>query len=395
MATERISKRAVDSLIASVNDQYLWDTELSGFGVKITPKGRRTYFVQYRLGGRKGRTRRYTIGVHGTLTTEQARSIAKRILGEVASGKDPLEAKDTERRALTVSEAGERFLTEHARAKLKPRSADAYEHVFRLHIVPAFGHIKLHELTPSRIARLHHEMRTTPYSANRSIAFLSKFMNWTEKHGLRPEGRNPCRHIEKYPEVKRERFLSPVELARLGEAVSHAEKDGAITPWMAGAIRLLALTGARLSEILTLKWDWVNFEHHTIRLPDSKTGAKTIYLNTPALNTLAELPRMEDNPFVICGTKEGAHLVNLQKPWRRVRKMADLPNVRIHDLRHSFASVAVSGNMSLPILGALLGHSQPQTTARYAHLSADPLKAASDAVGERIAAAMQGELISK
>ena len=149
------------------------------------------------------------------------------------------------------------------------------------------------------------------------------------------------------------------------------------------------LTGARLSEVLTLKWDYVDFEGQQLRLPDSKTGQKSVYLNAPALEVLASIPRLEDNPYVICGKKPGAHLVNLQKPWRRVRKAAGLDDVRIHDLRHSFASIAAGGGMSLPVIGALLGHTQPQTTQRYAHLSADPLKAASDAIGARIAAAMR------
>ena len=217
---------------------------------------------------------------------------------------------------------------------------------------------------------------------------MSKFFNWTEKNGFRPDGSNPCRHVEKYKETKRERFLSEAELAQLGEALREAETDKSASPWVIAAIRLLTLTGARLSEVLTLRWDYVDFERATIRLPDSKTGAKTLYLNAPALEVLSGIPRLEDNPHVICGERKGAHLVNLQKPWRRIRQAAGLGDVRIHDLRHSFASVAAAGGMSLPLIGALLGHSQPATTARYAHLSSDPLRAASDAIAGRIAGAM-------
>jgi len=222
------------------------------------------------------------------------------------------------------------------------------------------------------------------YQANRCLALLSKFFNWTEKHGFRHDGSNPCRHIERYKEDKRERFLSETELTALSNILTQAEKTGTASPWVIAAIRLLMLTGARHSEILTLKWEWIDFERACIRLPDSKTGAKTLYLNAPALEVLANTPRLEGNPHVICGDKDGAHLVNLQKPWKRIRQAAGLEEVRIHDLRHSFASVAVAGGMSLPLIGALLGHSQPATTARYAHLASDPLRAASETIASRI-----------
>ena len=169
----------------------------------------------------------------------------------------------------------------------------------------------------------------------------------------------------------------------------NAEEKGLATPWMVAAIRLLLFTGARLSEILTLRWEHIHLENHQIRLPDSKTGQKSIYLSPPALTVLAELPRVHNNPFVICGGKSGNHLINIQRPWRRIRKEAGLEDVRIHDLRHTFASIGAIGGVSLPILGGLVGHSQPQTTARYAHLSADPLMAANDAIGERIEQAMK------
>jgi len=219
-------------------------------------------------------------------------------------------------------------------------------------------------------------------------ALLSKFFNWCERQGHRPDGSNPCRHVEKFGETKRERFLSAEELTRLGEALRAADAKRTASPWIIGAISLLALTGARLSEILTLKWEFVNLERAMIRLPDSKTGAKTLYLNAPALAVLNELPRVDGNPFVIVGERKGARLVNLQKPWRRIRKAAGLDDVRLHDLRHSFASVGAAGGMSLPLIGALLGHSQPQTTHRYAHLAADPLRAASETIAGSISSAL-------
>ncbi|MGH6989060.1 MAG: site-specific integrase [Stellaceae bacterium] len=202
---------------------------------------------------------------------------------------------------------------------------------------------------------------------------------------MRPDGSNPCRHVEKYPQRRRERFLSAVELARLGDAL--AAFDG--SPNVVAAVKLLVFTGARLGEVLGLRWEWIDFERGAARLPDSKTGAKTLHLPPPALAVLAELPRIEGNPHVIAGAREGAAWVNLEKPWRAIRKVAGLDDVRLHDLRHAFASVAASSGMGLPIIGKMLGHTQAQTTARYAHLASDPVKAAT-AVAGKIAAAIGG-----
>ena len=231
-------------------------------------------------------------------------------------------------------------------------------------------------------------MKAAPYQANRTLALLSKFFNWCEQQALRPDGTNPCRHVEKYPEHKRERFLSAKELSNLGNALDEEERHQTSSPWIIAAIRLLILSGARLGEILTLEWEHVDFDNAMLRLPDSKTGAKVIYLSPLAMETLQSIPRIEGNPFVVCGHKTGTHLVNLEKPWRRIRAKAGLNDVRLHDLRHSFASVAASNGLSLPIIGALLGHTQPQTTARYAHLAADPLRQTVNLITDEIASAM-------
>ncbi|HZK90155.1 MAG TPA: site-specific integrase [Stellaceae bacterium] len=215
---------------------------------------------------------------------------------------------------------------------------------------------------------------------------MSTMFNLAERWGLRPDGSNPCRHVDKYPQHRRERFLSPAELARLGDAL--VAYDG--SPYTVAAVKLLVFTGARLGEILGLRWEWIDFERGEARLPDSKTGAKTLHLPPPALAVLAGLPRLDGNPYVIAGAKPGAALVNLEKPWRAIRQSAGLDDVRLHDLRHAFASVAASSGMGLPIIGKMLGHSQPATTARYAHLASDPVKAAAAAVAGKIAAAMSG-----
>jgi integrase len=390
LTSANITKRAVDAAKARKTDSYLWDRELPGFGLKVTPAGRKVYLVQYRLGGRQGRTRRVTIGQHGELTPAFARAEAKRLLGGIAAGHDPAAERDKARAGKSLAVVLEQFMAEHVRPKLKASTAASYQRVARLYVLPSLGRRSIGEVTRADIARLHHEMSGKPYQANSTLAMLSKFFGWAEKHGLRPDGSNPCRHVDKYREARRERFLSPAELARLGDALREAERDNSATPWAIAAIRLLSFTGARRNEILSLRWEHVSEEHGCLMLPDSKTGRKAIHLSAPAIALLQTIPRIEGNPYVICGEKVGQHLVNVEKPWRRIRKAAKLEDVRLHDLRHSFASVAASGGQSLVVIGKMLGHSQPATTARYAHLADDPVKAASDAVGRHIAAAMGG-----
>jgi integrase len=274
--------------------------------------------------------------------------------------------------------------------RCKPRTAEEYQFAVSRYICPVLGHHRIADLTRADVAQLHHQLRDRPYQANRSLAVLSKMMNLSEEWGLRPDGSNPCRHVKMYREEKRERYLTKDELRRLGAALADAERDGTESPFAMVAVGLLILTGARLMEILTLRWEYIDFENEVLRLPDCKTGAKLIHLNEPAINLLRALPQMVGNPHVIAGKKDGASLVNLGKPWRRICAKAGLTDVRLHDLRHSFASVAVGSGMSLPMIGKLLGHTQPATTARYAHLAADPLRAASNLIGAEISAAMNG-----
>jgi len=251
-------------------------------------------------------------------------------------------------------------------------------------VLPAIGARRVADVTRQDVARLHHARQATPTEANRTLALLSTMFNIAERWGMRPDGSNPCPHIERFPQKHRERFLSADELGRLGYALSNY--DGSL--YVVGAIKLLVFTGARLGEVLGLRWEWVDFERGEARLPDSKTGAKTLHLPPPALETLAGLQGVEGNPHVIVGGKAGARLVNLEKPWRAIREDAGLEDVRLHDLRHAFASVAASSGLGLPIIGKMLGHSQPQTTARYAHLARDPVKASASAGASKIAAAM-------
>ena len=230
------------------------------------------------------------------------------------------------------------------------------------------------------MTKFHHDLRHIPYEANRCLEIISKMFNLAELWGLRPDGSNPRRLIQKYPEVKRERYLSLDEIKHLGDVLREVEHEGREMPSAILAIRLLIYTGCRLSEIMTLQWDYVDLEARTLNLPDSKSGAKKVFLGRPACELLENAPRLHGNPWVITGTLPGARLNDLQPFWQRVRARAGLPEVRIHDLRHTFASTAIAAGHPLPIIGKLLGHTQVQTTARYAHLAAQPAMIAADSI---------------
>jgi integrase len=386
----KITKRAVDQLAPNCGQSTtLWDSDVKGFGIRCRPSGAKFYVLKARIGGRQ---RWLTIGRHGSpWTVETARREAWRLLGLRAAGLDPATLRDRQRGAITVAQLGMRFLAEYVPQHCKPRTAEEYRRAVELHINPILGQQRISDLTRPDVARLHHRLCDKPYQANRTLAVMSKMMNLAEEWGLRTDGSNPVRHVKKHREHKRERYLSDAELQRLGAALLNAQANAVESPFAIAAVWLLILTGARLTEILTLKWVMVDFENAVLRLPDSKTGAKPIYLNAAAIDLLQTIPRLDGNSHVIVGKRPAARLINLQRTWRRLRTQAGLDDVRIHDLRHSFASVAVGSGMSLPMIGKLLGHTQPATTARYAHLGADPMRAASDLVGGKIASLMHAK----
>ena len=376
----KLTKRHIDALPAREKEYFVWDDQLKGFGVRVYPNGGKRYVAQ---AFRRGKTIRVQIGRYEALAFEQAKARARQAVADIDDGRNPNNEKETERLSPTVAQLAERFLEQYVPHHCKPRTQVEYRHAVNRYILPALGSIKLTALARDDVAALHHEMRDKPYQANRTLGVVSKMMNQAEAWGLRPDRSNPCYHIRKYKERKRERFLTGEELARLGKALDEEES---LAPAAVTAFRLLLYTGARLSEIQTLKWEYVR--GNRIHLPDSKTGAKTIPLNGPALEVLASARRVDGNPHVIVGAGEGMHLTDLQKPWRRLRKAAGLDDVRIHDLRHTFASEAVMGGESLPMVGKILGHTQTQTTARYAHIADDPLQGASERIATSLKRAM-------
>lgn len=405
----RITKAQVDRMQPG---DVLQDTDLKGFRVRCQGKSK-SFIAYYRMNRRQ---RWFTLGRYGVLTVEQARLKAKEVLGAVAGGNDPAAKKDAFRKAPTVAECAQSFMLHHVQVRLKPASQRYYIGIIEQLINPKIGGLKIRGITRQDVARLHDSYKNKPTYANRMLAILSVMCNWAEQRGYRDENSNPCRLIPKYKEHACERFLTDAELTRLaqvlieaeqgadkfeairlaarrqGRRVAHAERPTLTASTMAvAAIRVLLFTGARHNEIVKAKWDYLDFERGILRLPDSKTGQKVIILNGPALKILQSLPRVKDNPYIFAGEVEGRPINSLQNVWERIRKVAQLDDVRIHDLRHSYASTAVGAGFSLAVTGRLLGHTQAATTQRYAHFADDPLRKANDAVGNRINSLMQAQ----
>lgn len=407
----KLTKRSVDAIHPTGHASITYDADLKGFGVRMGPSGSLSWFVEYRpgAGGRRVSKRRMVLGSR-ELTPEQARTAAKEVLANVALGKDPATSRQRERDMSTFREFAQRYLSEEAALKLKPGTVKNYEICVRKHAAPTLGSIKLDAVSTADISRLHLRIgQAKPMTANRVVECISSIYRYAAICNVVPYGHNPTNGIRAFREHRRERFLSSAELAKLGEAIREGETVGIpyivdetkptskhapkpenrrtlIDQFAAAAVRLLLLTGARLREILDLKWDYVDLERGLLFLPDSKTGRKTIVLNAPAMGILAGLPRM--SCFVIAGEQQNKPRVDLNRPWRAIVRRAGLQGLRIHDLRHTHASFGAGAGLGLPIIGKLLGHTQASTTQRYAHLDADPLRRASEQIASQIATAM-------
>ncbi len=316
--------------------------------------------------------------------------MATQALAAVARGEDPQAGKLTARTAPTMADLWTRYETDHLPQKKLSSQRDDLQK-WRDIIGPELAKQKVNDVARDDIVRIHRRLALTPYQANRALALLSKLFNLAELWGMRADGTNPCRHVTKFPEQHRERYLTGDELARLGDALRTGLAAQTETPYMVAAIQLLLLTGARLNEILTAQWAWVDWDRRVIQLPDSKTGRKPLFLSEPAIDVLRglqALPTAKDCHYIIRGKSKSRSLVNLAKPWRRICERASLTGVRLHDLRHTAASVGVAQGMSLPVIGRLLGHTQASTTHRYAHVDIDPALAAVDLIGSAIYSAM-------
>lgn len=417
MAKGKLTERSVDALRSAAADYFVWDTHLKGLGVRVSPNGKRVFVLKYRLIGRR-ETRRLTLGAYGPLTVVVARKQARRLLGDIVSGTDPARERKASKLLPTVRQLGEAYLID-VKARLKVRTAADYEAIWEKKIDPTLGSHRVVDVTPGDVAKVHRGLSKTPYQANRVLAVIGAFFSFAAREGHRARHDNPAHPIKFFPESARERFLSPAEFKRLGDALATAERLGLppapqhrrkprseltaklrpksadvprpADPMVLAAIRLIVLTGCREGEILSLRWDAVDLDRGFLRLADTKTGRSIRPLGAPAAALLTRLPRQAGSAYVFPGVKQGSHLQEIKRVWYAVRHAANLNDVRMHDLRHSFASVPAIENTSLLIIRSLLGHTDIKTTQRYAHLGDDPVKAAADRTARTVDAWLSGQ----
>ncbi|NCC61327.1 MAG: DUF4102 domain-containing protein [Verrucomicrobiae bacterium] len=372
----KLTNGLVNELEAQRDAYIIWDPQLTGFAVRVNPGGRKTFFFKYNTLDRK--TRKITIGKHGSLTAEEARRTAKIYAQRIAAGEDPVEKLNEYKNSITVQELFDLYTERHGKMHKKAKSVESDYHIWNKHIKEALGSTNIMAVQKADILKFHHSLRGIPYQANRALALLRHMFNKAEEWDILKPGSNPCAKVREYKEHSRERYLSKEEVKRLLETLDDIDREQSEHESVTRAIRLLLFTGCRKSEILTLKWDYVDFRNSCFHLPDSKTGKKCVPVGRAVIEMLLAIPRRNDTSYVIYGPRCGEFFRDIHHQWNRIRKRAGLPDVRIHDLRHTYASFAVAQGYSLPLIGNILGHRDSATTQRYAHVPLDPVRLATD-----------------
>jgi integrase len=372
--TDQVIKRLP---LPDCSNRIVFDDAVKGFGIRLNATGARVFVLAYRRKS-DGQQRRYTIGAFGAWNTTQAREEAKNLKREVDGGGDPAGQREDSRAAPTMADLAERFIADYLPRK-RPSTQRVYGQQIAADIVPAFGTMKVAAVTHADVDGWHRRMRVRPTHANRTLAVLSKMFSLAVRWGWRPD--NPCKGVERFGEEKRTRYLSGAELDRLTVALDKLPDQSA-----ADAVRLLLLTGARRGELLAAKWANIDLEAGVWNKPGATTKTKTLHsvpLSKPACRLLAEMRERTDSDWLF-PARGGGHRSHINAAWIGLRKAAKLPGVRLHDLRHTYATILASSGLSLPVIGKLLGHTTPIMTLRYSHLTDDPLRQATERVGSII-----------
>lgn len=377
--TQHLTDAIVKHLPAPArNNKIYYDASQAGFGARVTANGHRSFILNYTTRG-ASRERRYTIGAFPNWSTVAARNEARRLRRLIDNGGDPLGQIEDERSAPNLSDLIERFADEHF-PRLRPSTAKKYRELIGKHVRPHFSpHTKVADVAYADIDRLHRKITAAghPYAANRTLSLLSKMFTLAVRWEMATA--NPAKNVEKNLELKRKRYLSGDELGRLIVALSeHANQQSA------NIFRVLMMTGARRGEVLGMRWDQVDLTTGTWTKLASSTKQKAdhiVPLSAPARQLLSEIRAGQPKGEFVFPDVAGGHRRDIDNGWRKICKAAGIAGLRVHDLRHNFASQLASGGASLPLIGALLGHTDQTTTARYAHLFQDPQRQAVEKVG--------------
>nr|WP_306418680.1 site-specific integrase [Pseudovibrio sp. Alg231-02] len=416
MSMPNITKRTMDAARPASKKQIFWDSKLKGFGLQVMPSGAKTFVVQYRT--HEGRSRLMNLGKYGELTPDQARDLATDVLAKVRNGDDPLLKRESKRSAPTVNVLLDTYMSKHVQVHNKPKTMKDIERLLKRCVRSRLGQMKLNSVRRQDVAKLHHSLRATPRQANQVLAVLSKAFNLAEVWGLRPEHSNPVRLVKRYKENERDRFLSEEELQRLERTLELVDQEG--LPWIIKAgkstakhlpkdvakrktpinpralycLRLLLYTGARLNEITTLKWKHIDFELATIALPSRKGDERKPHpASNSVIEILSDIPRVDGSPYILPGFKDPTRPISIEvveNAWQRIRVHANIPDVRIHDLRHTVGTFAAQAGSNAFLISHLLRHRNVTITNRYVNHDAHPIRVLSETIGERIEAGLEG-----
>lgn len=384
MAKLKLTKTAVDAATPKEREYELRDTTVPGFLLKVTPAGRKIFMLQYQTNA--GVRRKPAIGRFGALTVELARKIAQDWLAEVRQGKDPSEQKSAARAAPTVKQLCERFIEDYSKLHNKPSTVQGNEQNIKNHVLPRLGRMKVPDVTRADISALMTAMADRPIIANRTLACLGKMFNLAEVWGYRPDGSNPCRHVQKYTEKGSTRFITDDEMRKLYAYLDEADRNGLEHPFITLAIRLQFEFAARMSEVLALEWKWIDLDQRRVTWPDSKTGGMTKPLSEEAHRLLSTAPRFEDSPFVCPSIFEPSKRMTgntYHHGWRRILERAGVPHVGTHGIRHRAATDIANSGVPLKVGMALTAHKTVAMFMRYIHNEDDPVRLAANLVAAR------------